>query len=142
MNWKEISMRIINVENVDMKVNKARFSKLKQQYDIRFIGAAITEYERNLQVVRDMFIDEDGVSHEFGVPGLVKDMQSEEIENNVKKNMSPREVGIRGLEYQIKSLQELSNELLAEEKYLELREAQEILEKLEIELKEIKNERI
>ena len=142
MNWKEISMRIINVENVDMKVNKIRFSKLKQQYTIRFIGAAITEYERNLQVVRDMFIDEDGVSHEFGVPGLIKDMQSEEIENNVKKNMSPREVGIRGLEYQIKSLQELSNELLAEEKYLELREAQEILEKLEIELKEIKNERI
>ena len=122
-----------------MKANRSRFSKVKQQYDIRFIGAALSEHERNLQVVRDMFIDEDGVGHEFGVPGLVKDMHAGEIAKNVNKKETVKETDIRGIKYQIKALEELRGELLDEEKYLEVREAEEILVKLNRELNRLKN---
>ena len=122
-----------------MKANRSTFSKVKQQYDIRFIGAALSEHERNLQVVRDMFIDEDGVGHEFGIPGLVKDMHAGEIAKKINEKETLQQTDIRGLKYQIKALEELRGELLDEEKYEEVQEAEEILVKLKRELNKLKN---
>ena len=139
MSWKETSMKIINVENVDMKVNKIRFSKLKQQYDMLLFTAGLSQHEKNMQCIKDMFIDEDGIAHEFGVPGLIKSIAVEEIKENVTKNESVEQTDIRGLKYQIKALEELRGELLDEEKYEEVIEAEEILVKLKRELNRLKN---
>ena len=134
-------MQHINVDNVEiMKANRMTFRLAKQKHDMLVLAAALHQHEANQQAVRDLFIDEDGITHEFGTPKAIREIQETEISKNVTARETPRENEARGIKYQIRGLQELRAELLDEEKYLEVQEAEELLVKLHEELRRIQNE--
>ena len=109
-----------------MKANRILFSKLRQQYKILQMKSAYILAEDHL------IQDSDGV-----VVGTER-IEVEEFKEFNTKEYRPKKTQILNLEHQIRALQELSNELLVEEKYEEMQEAKEILEKLRKELNRLK----
>ena len=109
-----------------MKANRILFSKLRQQYKILQMKSAYILAEDHL------IQDPDGV-----VVGTER-IEVEEFKEFNTKEYRPKKTQILNLEHQIRALQELSNELLDEEKYEEMQEAKEILEKLRRELNRLK----
>ena len=109
-----------------MKANRILFSKLRQQYKILQMKSAYILAEDHL------IQDPDGV-----VVGTER-IEVEEFKEFNTKEYRPKKTQILNLEHQIRALQELSNELLVEEKYEEMQEAKEILEKLRKELNRLK----
>ena len=109
-----------------MKANRILFSKLRQQYKILQMKSAYILAEDHL------IQDSDGV-----VVGTER-IEVEEFKEFNTKEYRPKKTQILNLEHQIRALQELSNELLDEEKYEEMQEAKEILEKLRRELNRLK----
>ena len=109
-----------------MKANRILFSKLRQQYKILQMKSAYILAEDHL------IQDPDGV-----VVGTER-IEVEEFKEFNTKEYRPKKTQILNLEHQIRALQELSNELLVEEKYEEMQEAKEILEKLRRELNRLK----
>ena len=103
-----------------MKANRIVFRKLKQQYDLMVIKGALIMAEIELQdEAKDTF--EDDIK-------FMKTVEEVPVRNDAK-----------GLKYQIKALEELKGQLLDEEKYEEVIEADEILVKLRRELNRLKN---
>ena len=122
-------MQHINVENVDMmKVNRILFSKLKQQYKILQMKSAYILAEDHLMQDPDT-----------GVFTGTERIEVDDFKEFNPTQYRPKKTQILNLQHQIKGLEELSNALLGEEKYEEMQEAKEILDKLRIELKRIKN---
>ena len=101
-----------------MKANRILFDRLKQQYDIIKMKSAyilaereivqnpsLTQWEENTNVEEFHFLQD-----EFG---------------NIR-NVTLKELQIEKLETQLEELKKVGNELLAEEKYELMREAQEL----------------
>ena len=109
-----------------MKANRILFSKLRQQYKILQMKSAYILAEDHL------IQDPDGV-----VVGTER-IEIDDFKEFNPKEYRPKKTQILNLEHQIRALQELSNELLVEEKYEEMQEAKEILEKLRRELNRLK----
>ena len=106
--------------NAEMKANRIVFRKIKQQYDLMIIKGALIMAEIELQdEAKDTF--EDDIK-------FMKTVEEVPVRNDAK-----------GLRYQIKALEELKVQLLGEEKYEEVIEADEILVKLRRELKRLQN---
>ena len=119
-------MQHINVENVDMKANRIVFRKIKQQYDLLVMKSAYVLAEMDLQY-------DENFKQE---PHFMMDPET------FAKTHIPvvsNETRISSLMHQIKALEELRSSLLDEEKYLKVREAEELLIKLKKELKRINN---
>ena len=114
--------------NVKMKANRILFSKLKQQYKILQMKSAYILAEDHLMLDPDT-----------GVAIGTERIEVDDFKEFNPKEYRPKKTQILNLQHQIKGLEELSNALLGEEKYEEMQEAKEILDKLRIELKRIKN---
>ena len=110
-----------------MKANRILFSKLRQQYKILQMKSAYILAEDHL------ILDPD-----TGVATGTERIEVDEFKEFNTKEYRPKRTQILNLEHQIRALQELSNELLDEEKYEEMQEAKEILEKLRRELNRLK----
>ena len=109
-----------------MKANRILFSKLRQQYKILQMKSAYI-------LAEDFLVqDPDGV-----VTGTER-IEVDDFKEFNPAQYRPKKTQILNLQHQIRGLEELSNALLDEEKYEEMQEAKEILEKLRRELDRLK----
>ena len=106
--------------NAEMKANRIVFRKIKQQYDLMIMKSAVILADMDLNFDKEQTF-EDNIT-------FMKTVEEVPVRNDA-----------RGLRYQIKALEELKVQLLGEEKYEEVIEADEILVKLRKELKRLKN---
>ena len=112
-----------------MKVNRSTFDKIKLKWDMLRLTSSVTKYYADEDDRRDeeddFFIDEKGYFKDKPVP-----QNPEEFHKRYKPVHSPLISTRRQIMRQMKVLEELSNTLLQEEKYLEMQECKELWEKL------------
>ena len=113
--------------NVEMKANRILFSKLRQQYKILQMKSAY--------ILAEDFLVQDP---DTGVVTGTERIEVDDFKEFNPKEYRPKKTQILNLQHQIRGLEELSGALLDEEKYEEMQEAKEILEKLRRELDRLK----
>ena len=114
--------------NAEMKANRIRFRKLKQQYDLLQMKSAYILGEMELQ--HDENFEQE--------PHFMMDPETF-AKDHTPISYSPHGPRASNLRHQIKGLEALKESLLAEEKYEEVIEADELLTKLKKELNKIDN---
>ena len=114
--------------NAEMKANRIVFRKLKQQYDLLQMKSAYILGEMELQ-------HDENFKQE---PHFMMDPETF-AKDHTPVSYSPYGPRASNLRHQIKGLEALKESLLAEEKYEEVIEADELLTKLKKELNRIDN---
>ena len=114
--------------NAEMKANRIVFRKIKQQYDLLQMKSAYILGEMELQ-------HDDNFEQE---PHFMMDPETFKKDHRFI-SISPHSPQASNLRHQIKGLEALKESLLAEEKYEEVIEADELLTKLKKELNRIDN---
>ena len=118
-----------------MKVNKSRFSAIKQKYELLKMVSAYIAAERQIITQSDngMADGMDAVQYfEF---------QQDEFGNVEQKAVTIRDAQINKLEQQLKELEEVGRKLLKDEKYELMREAQELYDRTKSQLNKLRGNR-